>query len=74
MINKLYKLGVPETDRDDLVAVLLTGVPELNFTSPRLSEVLRLNLGIPVTRIRTGWASSQGITRAGRTDGASATT
>ena len=50
VINKLYKLGVPETDRDDLVAVLLTGVPELNFTSPRLSEVLRLNLGIPVTR------------------------
>jgi Domain of unknown function (DUF4331) len=49
VINQLYKLGVPETDRDDLVAVLLTGVPELNFTSPRLSEVLRLNLNIPVT-------------------------
>jgi hypothetical protein len=49
VINKLYKLGVPETERDDLVAVLLTGVPQLNFTSPRLSEVLRLNLGIPVT-------------------------
>ena len=29
--------------------MLLTGVPKLNFTSPRLSEVLRLNLGIPVT-------------------------
>lgn len=49
VINKLYKLGVPETDRDDLVAVLLTGVPELNFTSPRLSELLRLNLNVPVT-------------------------
>jgi hypothetical protein len=49
VINKLYKLGVPETDRDDLVAVLLTGVPELNFTSPRLSEQLRLNLSVPVT-------------------------
>ncbi len=49
VINKLYKLDVPETGRDDLIAVLLTGVPELNFTSPRLSEVLRLNLGIPVT-------------------------
>ena len=28
VINKLYKLGAPETNRDDLVAVLLTGVPE----------------------------------------------
>ena len=36
MINKLYKLGAPETGRDDLVAVLLTGVPKLNFTGPKL--------------------------------------
>ena len=50
VINKLYKLGAPEQDRDDLVAVLLTGVPNLNFTSPRLAELLRLNLTIPVTK------------------------
>ena len=50
VINKLYKLGAPEHDRDDLVAVLLTGVPNLNFTSPRLAELLRLNLSIPVTK------------------------
>ncbi len=50
VINKLYKLGAPEKDRDDLVAVLLTGVPELNFTSPRLAELLRLNLNVPVTK------------------------
>ena len=50
VINKLYKLGAPEHDRDDLVAVLLTGVPNLNFTSPRLAELLRLNLNIPVTK------------------------
>jgi hypothetical protein len=50
VINQLYKLGAPTTDRDDLVAVLLTGVPQLNFTSPRLAEVLRLNLTIPVTK------------------------
>ena len=50
VINQLYKLGAPETDRDDLVAVLLTGVPQLNFTGPRLADVLRLNLTIPVTR------------------------
>jgi hypothetical protein len=50
VINKLYKLGAPETGRDDLVAVLLTGVPKLNFTGPKLADVLRLNLGIPVTK------------------------
>jgi hypothetical protein len=50
VINKLYKLGAPETGRDDLVAVLLTGVPQLNFTSSRLAEILRLNLTVPVTR------------------------
>jgi hypothetical protein len=49
VINKLYKLGAPETGRDDLVAVLLTGVPKLNFTGPRLADLLRLNLTIPVT-------------------------
>jgi hypothetical protein len=49
VLNKLYKLGVPETDRDDLVAVLLTGVPELNQNTGRLAEALRLNLNVPVT-------------------------
>jgi Domain of unknown function (DUF4331) len=49
VLNKLYKLGVPETDRDDLVAVLLTGVPELNQNTGRLAEALRLNLTVPVT-------------------------
>jgi hypothetical protein len=49
VINKLYKLGVPETGRDDLRAVLLTGVPNLNFTGSKLADVLRLNLRIPVT-------------------------
>ena len=49
VINKLYKLGAPEQDRDDLVAVLLTGVPKLNFTGPKLADVIRLNLTIPVT-------------------------
>jgi len=49
VINKLYKLGAPETGRDDLVAVLLTGVPKLNYTGPRLADLLRVNLGIPVT-------------------------
>jgi hypothetical protein len=50
VINKLYKLGAPETGRDDLVAVLLTGVPKLNYTGSKLADVLRLNLSIPVTK------------------------
>ena len=50
VINQLYKLGAPETGRDDLVAVLLTGVPKLNYTGPKLADVLRLNLTIPVTK------------------------
>jgi hypothetical protein len=50
VINKLYKLGAPETGRDDLVAVLLTGVPKLNYTGPKLADVLRLNLAIPVAK------------------------
>lgn len=49
VINQLYKLGAPEKNRDDLVAVLLTGVPKLNYTGPKLADVLRLNLTIPVT-------------------------
>jgi len=49
VINKLYKLGAPETNRDDLVSVLLTGVPKLNYTGPKLADVLRLNLSVPVT-------------------------
>jgi hypothetical protein len=49
VINKLYKLGVPETGRSDLVAVLLTGVPKLNYTGPRPADLLRLNLTVPVS-------------------------
>jgi uncharacterized protein DUF4331 len=49
VINQLYSLGVPETNRDDLVAVLLTGVPGLNFTGPKLADMLRINLSIPPT-------------------------
>jgi hypothetical protein len=51
VINQLYKLNAPEKGRDDLVAVLLTGVPKLNFTAEAPpAELLRLNLAIPVTK------------------------
>jgi uncharacterized protein DUF4331 len=51
VMNKLYKLGVQERNRKDLAAVFLTGVnePKLNYTGPKLVEMLRLNLSIPVT-------------------------
>jgi hypothetical protein len=49
VLNKLYKLGVPETGRDDLVAVLLTGIPKVTYTGAHLADELRLNLAIPVT-------------------------
>ena len=49
VMNKLYKLGVPETGRDDLKAVLLTGIPDVTFTGSTPADELRINLAIPVT-------------------------
>jgi hypothetical protein len=37
------------TDRADLVAILLTGVPSLNFTGARQADLLRLNTSIAPT-------------------------
>src|SRR5689334_18026427 len=49
VINKLYKLGAPETNRDDLVQVLLTGIPKVTFTGSTPADELRINLSVPVT-------------------------
>jgi len=49
VINQLYHLGIKETGRDDLVQVLLTGVPNLNNTGTKLADELRLNLSIKPT-------------------------
>jgi len=51
LLNKLYPQFGPfqETNRDDLVAVTLTGVPGLNYTGPTQADLLRLNMSIPVT-------------------------
>jgi hypothetical protein len=49
VLNKLYKLGVPETGRDDLVAVLGTGIPKVTFTGAHFADELRVNLAIPAT-------------------------
>jgi hypothetical protein len=49
VINKLYPnvINAPESNRDDLVAVLLTGVPGLNSTGAKQADLLRLNMSIP---------------------------
>jgi hypothetical protein len=49
VLNKLYKLGVQETNRSDLVEVLGTGIPKLNFTGKTFADELRLNLSVPPT-------------------------
>jgi hypothetical protein len=49
LMNQLYKVNAPETNRDDLVAVFGTGVKGLNYTGPTVADMLRLNYGIPVT-------------------------
>jgi hypothetical protein len=53
LLNQLYPQFGPfqETNRSDLVAVLLTGLkePNLNFTSDTQADEIRLNLGIAPT-------------------------
>jgi hypothetical protein len=47
-INDLYPgvVNAPERNRDDLVSVFLTGVRGLNYTGPKLADLLRINLSI----------------------------
>jgi hypothetical protein len=51
VFEKLYPEFGPfqQTGRDDLVEVLLTGIPKLNQTGSTLADELRLNLAIPPT-------------------------
>jgi len=53
LLNQLYPQFGPfqETDRQDLVSVLLTGLksPNLNYTGPTFADELRLNLSIAPT-------------------------
>ncbi|HEX7223023.1 MAG TPA: DUF4331 domain-containing protein [Candidatus Limnocylindrales bacterium] len=49
LMNDLYKLNAPETNRDDLVAVFGTGVKGLNYTGDTVADMLRLNYSVPVT-------------------------
>jgi hypothetical protein len=55
--NALYPVldDAPETGRGDLVAVLLTGVPGLNFTGTTQADLIRLNTSIaPSGPVGTG--------------------
>ena len=51
LMEALFGVQTPPTPRNDLVTIFLTGIPGLNQigTSPRASEMLRLNTGIPPT-------------------------
>jgi hypothetical protein len=53
LLTKLYPQFGPyqETNRTDLVSVLLTGIqtPNLNYTGPTEADEIRLNLSIPPT-------------------------
>lgn len=48
LANALYPAldNAPETGRGDIAAILLTGVPGLNFTGPTQADLIRLNTGI----------------------------
>jgi hypothetical protein len=48
LANLLYPAldDAPETGRGDIAAILLTGVPGLNFTGPKKADLIRLNTGI----------------------------
>ena len=47
VLNKLYKVGAPTTNRSDLVAVLGTGIPKVTYTGKTFADELRINLSIP---------------------------
>jgi hypothetical protein len=49
LLTALYGVQTPATPRNDLVTIFLTGIPGLNQigTSPRPSEMLRLNTAVP---------------------------
>ncbi len=49
LLNSLFKLGVKESDRTDIVQALLTGVPGLTQIGrrPAAADTLKINLGVP---------------------------
>jgi hypothetical protein len=51
ILNALFGIGAPESDRTDIVQALLTGIPKLNQHSGKHADLpkdtLKLNLGVP---------------------------
>jgi hypothetical protein len=51
VLNALFRIGAPETDRTDIVQALLQGIPRLNqhagIRGPPAVDTLKLNLGVP---------------------------
>jgi hypothetical protein len=49
LANLLYPAldDAPEANRGDIGAILLNGIPGLNFTGPKPADLVRLNTGIP---------------------------
>ena len=53
MLNALFDVNAPETDRTDIVQAVLQGIPGLNQHSGKFAgtpvDTLKLNLGVPPT-------------------------
>jgi hypothetical protein len=53
ILNALFNVGAPETERDDIVQAVLQGIPGLNQHKGKYAgtpvDTLKLNLGIPPT-------------------------
>src|SRR5207249_1654222 len=47
LLNALFGLGVKETDRTDIVAALLQGIPGLNRQTGKPVDTLKINLSTP---------------------------
>src|SRR3954451_21231318 len=49
VMNLLYKVGAPETDRTDIVSALLVGLPGKTMIDPKAvpADTLKINLGVP---------------------------
>ncbi len=56
LVNFLYPVldDTPTSGRGDLAAILLTGVPTLNFTGERQADLLRLNTEFTAPPVGTG--------------------
>jgi hypothetical protein len=68
LLNALYGLPVPPTPRNDIVAILLTGfslkplgIDFTNVGGPKVADLIRLNVAVPVTPASSSTFSTHGI-------------